>query len=463
MVPVPVEEALTIASEYLRDERLEDAERLFGHILRAAPSHPEALHMAGIVAVRQRRFEDARVFIERAIENGIDTQPYWSNLAEVYRWLGRLDDAVEAGQRAVASSSTDPFCLHNMGVIYRERLELDLAFDYATRALELEPELPGAHFTRGDVLLLTGELTPGWEGYEWRYKLAGVPRYMPETDKPQWDGQPDPNLRLLLVAEQGIGDVLQFSRYIPWARERCPNVMIASMPDICTILQRLAPGAKVFVRWDDCPDYDAFCPLSGLPRVHGTTLENIPPPPNFRAKPDRAALWKERIDSLTPKGYARIGVIWAGRAEHSNDYNRSANLQDFASLTSLPDVAIIALQKGQRTEHAGEYFGRAPLINLGAEINDLEDTMAILEQLDLLVSVDSGMAHLAGSMNRPVWIMLPRSPDWRWLLDRTDSPWYPSVKLFRQKTPRQWKDVAEKIGQEVREMIRRRADIAVCA
>jgi Tfp pilus assembly protein PilF len=463
-VPVPASEAIQIACEYLHSERLDDAHRLLSYVLAAAPCESEALHMAAIIAIRKRQFEEACVLIERAIEHGIETQPYWCNLSEVYRRLGRLDDAVIAGERAVAAASADPFSLHNMGVIHRERLDLDLALHYADRALELDPGIAGSHFTRADVLLVAGRLREGWEEYEWRYRLAGVPRYMPETDKPQWDGRADPNLTLMLVAEQGIGDVLQFSRYIPWAASRCSKLVIAAMPEVKSLLERLAPEAEFFVNWDHCPAYDEFCPLSGLPRVHGTTLDNIPSPPNcLRAQPKLVEQWAEKLRWLVPNGYKRIGIIWAGRADHSNDSNRSATLEDFAPLTAMPGVALLALQKGQRTEHVGEYFGRAPLINLGAEINDLEDTMAILENLDLLVSVDSGMAHLAGSMGRPVWIMLPHSPDWRWLLDRADSPWYPTVRLFRQTTPKQWTDVAESITKELRRIFGDQSKAALCA
>jgi hypothetical protein len=150
-----------------------------------------------------------------------------------------------------------------------------------------------------------------------------------------------------------------------------------------------------------------------------------------------------------PPGFHRVGVIWAGRPTHNNDRNRSALLADFRPLANVTGVALLALQKGPKTGQAGAYYGRAPLINIGAEIEDYDDTMAILDNLDLLVTVDTSVAHLAGAMGRPAWIMLPRAPDWRWLLDRADTPWYPTVRLFRQTTARRWEDVAEAIAAEL--------------
>jgi hypothetical protein len=179
-------------------------------------------------------------------------------------------------------------------------------------------------------------------------------------------------------------------------------------------------------------------------------VETIPAPiPYLRADPGRVSRWADRLSGLVPSGYRRVGVIWAGRPTHNNDRNRSALLADFMPLANVAGIALLALQKGPKTGQAGEYYGRAPLINIGAEIDDYDDTMAILENLDLLVTVDTSVAHLAGAMGRPVWVMLPRAPDWRWLLGRSDTPWYPTMRLFRQQTARRWDDVVKAIANEL--------------
>ncbi len=452
-VPVPLDEVLHIANEYERAGRLPAAKRLLDCILAVAPNQGDALHLAGIVAFRNGDPVAALDLMERSLRHGIDTPLYLRNICEVYRSLGRLDEALATAQRATALAPADPLCLHNQAIIHQHRLELDAALDCARRALAIDPVHPGSHFIRAETLLLRGEMAEGWEEYEWRFRIASAAPMMPPTTKPQWDGSAMPDQPLLLVADQGFGDVIQFSRYIPWAAERCPNIAIASSAEVAPLLRQIAPCATLFQRWEDAPDFAAYEALSGLPRQAGTRLETIPAPiPYLRADPARVALWKERLDGLVPAGFRRIGVIWAGRPTHNNDRNRSALLSDFAPLGALPNVALLALQKGPKTGQSGEWWGRAPLINLGAEIQDYDDTMAILQNIERLVTVDTSVAHLAGAMGRPVWIMLPRAPDWRWLLEREDSPWYPSVRLFRQSMVRRWDDVTQRIAQALREV-----------
>jgi hypothetical protein len=448
-VPLPLGEVLRIANEYERTGRLDEAKRLLDHVLAAAPNQPDALHLAGIVAFRLGDATQSLALMERSLAYGIDTPLYLRNICEVYRALGRLDEALATARRATALAPADPLCLHNQAIIHYHRVELDEALDCAGRALRIDPGLPGAHFVRAETLLLRGEWAEGWEEYEWRFRIAGAAPLMPPTDRPQWDGAAL-DRTLLLVADQGFGDVIQFSRYIPWAAERCPDIAIACSGEVKPLLRQIASQARLFVRWQEAPGYGAFCALSGLPRLAGSRVDTVPAAiPYLHADPARIAHWADRLDGLVPRGFRRIGVIWAGRPTHNNDRNRSAQLADFAPIARVPGIALLALQKGPKTGQAGAYYGRAPLINIGAEIDGYDDTMAILENLDLLVTVDTSVAHLAGAMGRPVWIMLPRAPDWRWLLDRPDTPWYPSARLFRQQTVRTWDDVMQAIAAEL--------------
>jgi hypothetical protein len=449
-VPLPIGEVLRIANEYERSGRLDDAKRLLDHILRVAPDQGDALHLSGIVTFRQGDVAKSLELMDRSLASGIDTPLYFRNICEVYRASGRLDEALAAARHATALAPADPLCLHNQAVIHYHRLELDASLDCARQALRIDPSLPGAHFVRAEALLLRGEWAEGWEEYEWRFRIAGAAPLMPPTSKPQWDGRALPDRTLLLVADQGFGDVIQFARYIPWAAERCRDIAIACSIEVRPLLRQIAPAAPLFVRWEDAPDYAAYCALSGLPRLACTRVGNVPAPiPYLRADPARAARWAERLGGLVPRDLRRVGVIWAGRTTHNNDRNRSALLADFLPLADVGGIALLALQKGPKTEQAGAFYGRAPLINLGAEVDDYDDTMAILDNLDLLITVDTSVAHLAGAMGRPVWIMLPRAPDWRWLLDRNDTPWYPGMRLFRQRSVRRWDDVVGAIGSEL--------------
>ena len=449
-VRVPLVELFTIAAGYERAGNLQEADSLFSHILAVAPNQADSLHLSGLVAFRLGRLDEAVAKVEKAIQHGIDVALYLRNLCEIYRTLNRLDDAVAAGRRAMQLAPNDPLCLHNLAVLHYERLEIDESIACAEAALRIDPNLASGHLSRAEGLLIQGNLAEGWEEYEWAFHIPGVPKMMPPTDRPQWRGRAFDDARLLLVADQGFGDVIQFSRYIPWVLERCPDVAIACSAQTMPILRQFLPPSRIFHEWKDCQPFQAFCRLSGLPRLHGTCLDNIPAPiPYLHADPARAAAWAQRMNGLVPGTRKRIGIVWAGRPTHNNDRRRSARLSDFAPLADLPGVALISLQKGPSADQAGRYFGRAPLINVGAEILNYDDTMALLECLDLIVTVDTSVAHLAAAMGKPVWILLARSPDWRWLMNRDDSPWYPTVRLFRQTVARQWNDVMQSVAEAV--------------
>ncbi len=451
---VPVGEVFQIAAEYERAGKLGEAERLLRHILDAHPTQADALHMMGIVVFRQGRREEALEFMEGALRHGVDTPLYLRNICELYRTLWRHDEALAAAQRAVMLAPSDPLCLHNLAIIHSERGEYDEALANAEAALRIDPRQPGAHFIRAEVLLARGQMAEGWEEYEWRFQIGGaaplIPPQMLHRDRPQWQGERLEGRTLLLIGDQGFGDVIQFSRFIPWARDHsgAAAIAIGCGREVGALIRQLAPHATIFQKWEECPPYAAYAALSGLPRLAGTRVETIPAPtPYLRADAAKIVAWRERLAALVPRGFKRVGLVWAGRPAHNNDRNRSTSLATFRPLFDLPGVAFVALQKGPATPQAGGFFARAPLVNLGAEIGDYGDTMAIMEALDLIVSVDTSVVHLAGALARPVWVMIPRAPDWRWLLGREDTPWYPSLRLWRQTTPNSWDDVVARIRE----------------
>ncbi len=452
LVPVPLGELFPLAADCERAGKLQQANSLLGHILATMPNQPDSLHLAGIVAFRLGEHERALGLMEKAIEVGVDTPLYLRNICEVYRTLGRLDDALRTATRAVELSPSDPLCLHNLAIIHYERLEIDESIACAEKALLMNDQLPGAHFELAEALLLQGKWDRGWEEYEWRFQIASAAPMMPKTTKPQWQGEAFDDETLLLVADQGFGDVIQFSRYIPWVAERCPKLAVACAAEVAPILKQIHPGLNLFQKWDEVPPYRAYAALSGLPRLHGTRVDNVPAPvPYLHASPEKVAVWRERLDRLTPRGFRRVGIVWAGRPTHNNDRRRSATLAAYAPLFSLPRTMLVSLQKGPSADQAGRYFGRAPFVNFGAEIETYDDTMAIIDCLDVVVTVDTSVGHLAAAMGRPAWIMLATAPDWRWLLERSDTPWYPTVRLFRQTVARQWGDVTQRVADGLRE------------
>lgn len=446
-----IAQLMQVATEHEQAGRLGEAESVLRHVIGEMPDHHPALHLMGIVAFKQDRIGESVVLMERSIALVPRQALYYRNICEIYRVLGRLDEALTAGRRAASLAPDDVHCYHNLGVLHYHRLELDEAIACGERAIALNADFAGAHFGIAEASLLRGDFARGWEEYEWRMKLANAPPLLPPTDRPQWDGAPlDAGKVLLLIADQGYGDVIQFCRYIPWAAARCTQLAIACSAELHPVVAQQPGVGQLFDHWERAPEFAAHCPLSGLPRLAHTDLATIPAEvPYVRADPARTALWSERIAALLPRGYRRIGIVWAGRPTHHNDRNRSTRLATFAPLAEIPGIALVSLQKGPAQAQIGGYWGRAPLVNLGPEIRDFGDTMAVLECLDRVVAVDTSVGHLAGAMGREAWVMLPYAPDWRWLLDRPDSPWYPSLRLFRQGPERSWDAMIAGIADEI--------------
>lgn len=418
--------------------RLDEAERICAGILDAAPDHAPAVHQAGILLYRRGRHGEAIEWVERAIALAPGVARYHGNIAELYRKQARLDDALRHGLRAVELGPDEPRSHYNLGLVQYDLMDIDAAIQSMRRALALDGGMASAHFELAEGLLLSGQFEEGWREYEWRYAVPGAAPLV-TCDQPVWDGSPMGNRTLMLIGDQGFGDTIQFSRYIGEAARRCPNFIVACSTEMVPLLAQLAGAARCFNRIEQMPEVHAYYPLSGLPGLFGTRADTIPAPiPYLRADPEQAQRWRERLDRLIPRGYRRIGLVWAGRKTHGNDFNRSMRLAQLRGLTASPGIALIALQKGPAQAEIGQYFGPAPLFNLGAEIEDFSDTMAILAGLDRLISVDTSVAHLAGAMGIPVSLLLPYAPDWRWQTGRGDTPWYPTVTLCRQDAPSQW-------------------------
>lgn len=446
-IRVTVGEALAEISAYEREGKLDEAENLAERVVRAAPGHPHVLHLSGIVAYRRGNIPRAIERIEKSLALAPDVPIYPRNACEIYRGAGRLDDALAMAIRAVELAPEDRAAHFNLSLIRYERHELDEGIMSADRAIELSPDFAEAHFERAELLLIGGRFKEGWESYEWRFKLKQAAGMLPKTDKPQWDGGPLPEGRLLLVADQGFGDCIQFARYLPWVAERAPRPVLACGNDLIPLLRQFPQIGRFANNWASAGAYDAYMPLSGLPRVAGTTLDTIPAAvPYLKADPRKIEAWHARLEALVPPGRKRIGLVWAGRPTNKNDRKRTVNLARFTPLFARDDLAIVTVQKGDRIDEVGTYFGSTPLINLGPSISDFTDTLAILQSLDHLVTIDTSVAHLAGASGVPASVILPYAPDWRWLLDREDTPWYPSLRLFRQQRPSDWSGVVEHVA-----------------
>jgi hypothetical protein len=453
MVPMPLNLMLGIATRAEEAGRIDEAEPIAAHLLKAAPEDPRVLHLAGIVAFRTNKRPLAVTLLEQAIAREPRNGLFLRNISEMYRVVGRLDDALSAARRAVALQPGDSAALHNQAVIHHERGEIELGLACSRRAVGLRPDLAGAHFAIAEAQLLRGEYAEGWEEYEWRFRMAGVPSLLPaplQRGRSQWGGGSLGQGRLLLIGDQGFGDVIQFSRYVPWAVARGQPTILATSNEMAPLMRRMFPDLPIATNWAECTQFAAYCPLSGLPRLHGTRLDTIPPPLPIPIDPERATLWRTKLDLAIPLGLRRVGLVWAGRPTHRNDRNRSMALSVLAPpLAEVPSIALVSLQKGEAAAEVSSYAGRAMLADAARDITDYDDTVAAIAALDLVVAVDTSVAHIAGAMGKPCWVLLPFTGDWRWLRDRVDSPWYPSLRLFRQKTPGRWDEPLAAVAAEL--------------
>lgn len=311
----------------------------------------------------------------------------------------------------------------------------------------LATAMPGnlsARFDLAETRLLQGDFERGWTEYRWRYSLSHTAAMDRKVQRPRWDGSRIAGQTLLIHDEQGYGDTLQFMRLIDAARARSgARVVLEVHPDLLSFARRLV-GPDAFPRGQIPPPFDQHCELMSLPMAIGLRMADLPGQVGYlSADAARVEKWRKRLASL-PRPW--VALAWAGRPTHSNDANRSLALADMAPL-AVPGITYLAIQKGPAAAQAATAPPGMNIVPLDAEIADFEDTAAILSLADLLVSVDSSPVHLAGALNRPAWVLLPFLPDWRWLLQRSDSPWYPSLQLFRQPAPGDWKPVMHDVGQ----------------
>jgi hypothetical protein len=447
---------LDVAQQHLHEGRLDAAEQIVAEILGKHPDHHHALHLLGMIRWRRGDGAGAIATIKRAVATPDADFGWHSALAEMCRVEGRLDEALHHGLQGVALAPESADAHYNLGIVHFDRGEIAESIACERRAIAINPGHPSAHFELGEALLLEGDLRAGWDEYEWRFRLNGVPPLVPNVQDAErfWNGEPLHDKTLLVIADQGFGDVIQFMRYIPRIAAQCYDLVIACgaevTPLIARMLEKVPKKVRMFQLWKDAPAFDCYIALSSLPRLFGTELDTIPAEtPYLRADTDRFDHWRHRLRALTPTGHRRIGLVWSGRTGPNASPNRAMTLDALAPLSTLSGVTLMSLQKSGAGAQVSHYYGAAPLINLAPDIRDFQDTAAIIENLDLVVTIDTSVAHLSGALGRPTAILLQFAADWRWLRHRTDSPWYPSARLYRQTKPRDWSSVVDQLMRDL--------------
>ncbi len=426
--------------------------------------------------------EEAIKFYEKALnanQNAIDTS---IDLGDVFRKQGKLDEAISHFQKLLDNNPKNPVVYINLALVFQEKGLFDEAFKYYNKALEINPNvaegynnlalafienghyeearsnlekaiqikptMANAHFNFATLLLLEGDFTRGWEEYEWRWNASDFKFMKFNYSQPQWNGEKFEGLKILLHAEQGLGDTIHFMRYINLVLEKNLEVIFRCPKELLILAKYSFPEIQIITFEEPLPDFDFHCPLMSLPYVFETTIDNIPSKiPYIKTEKSLIESWNQKIGK-DPN--FKIGLAWSGNPKYKRDRHRSCSLKIFSTIAQIEGISLYSLQKGHGTEQLKELRDELKIIDFDSEIKDFSDTAAIIENLDLTISVDTAVAHLTGAMGKPVWTMLPFVPDWRWMLNREDSPWYPTMRLFRQHTPGDWVTVLSNIKKELR-------------
>ena len=461
-IRIALAEALRLAAQERAAGRFAEAAALLDAVREAAPASAAVQQELALLAFMQGRLAEALALARQAVAAEPERAGWWRNLCTIAERCGAYPLALEAALQATTRDPSLADHWHALAVVEYRLQRLPECIAHARAALARDPAHPGAHVLLGEARLAGGDFAGAWEDYAWRFRLAGRPPVAPVLGCPEWDGAPLRAGTLLLVADQGYGDTIQNARFLPWAAARAPAAALVAAPEIAPLLARVLPEAAVFTGWEQvaghCAGLAAWAPLSELPRLAGIDPARIPAPASYlRADPDTAAHWRARRAALVPPSEgppegppvrprearreappARcVGLVWAGRPTHPNDASRSAPPAALTPLAAVPGVRLVSLQRGP-TAAAAAAPGAAAW---GEEIAHFGDLAGAIAALDLLISVDSAPAHLAGALGRPVWTMLPYGADWRWGMAGETTAWYPSMRLFRPAAPRDWTGV----------------------
>ncbi|MGO9438390.1 MAG: tetratricopeptide repeat protein [Terracidiphilus sp.] len=467
----------------MREGKPEEAKACYERALALQPNSIPALCNLGNLLCSSGKFEEAKTCYRRAIALDPNFAEGHNNLGVVFRELGKFEEAQACHERAVALRPDYADAHNNLGIVFRDRGMLDESAACHERAISLWPDYSEAHNNLGNtrrsqgrleeslrsyrqalvvnpdnvearwnlslVELLTGDFAAGWRDYEIRtQRRKCATRVFPE---PLWRGAALNGARILLHAEQGLGDTVQFLRYVPMVQAAGGTVTLDVQNSLLRLAAQLPGIATLVVSGEPLPPFECHCPLMSLPLAFGISIANIPAQVPYLNVPVEAQRDAERLE--WPDEGLRVGLVWSGNPRFPDDWLRSIPLPCFDALLHVEGVRFFSLQMGPAASQLGEI--EAPVIDLKPAIGDLADTAALIGKLDLVITVDTAVAHLAGALGKPTWLLLPFAPDWRWLMEREDSPWYPTMRLFRQPKFGDWTPVLERVRNELAVLVRR--------
>ena len=470
----------------VQQERYDQALLSYQHALKLDPDHPDALYKSGAILDRFGRYEEALADLDRSDKALPNQAPTLQARARTLFNLKRLEESLAEGKRAYRLDPNNADTCNNIGAALRSLGRDKEASNWFDKALDIRPNDAGIlnnkilllyYLNRFDEIfalyarikslklnnmmidwhvsqayLLTGNFEAGWPGYQLRLELPSA--VYPKVSLPMWLGKEEiEGKTILIAADEGLGDTIQFVRYVPMLAERGARVLLVVQDALCGLLSGLS-GVTQCVRKSAAgtlPAFEFHCPVSSLPLAFGTRLDTIPSTTPYLPSPANARVqaWEDR---LGPRTRLRVGLVWSGSLTHSNDHYRSIPLRTLSRILDV-DATFVSLQKDPRPKDAAVLRERGDIVDLTADLTDFTETAALISCLDLVITVDTSVAHLAGALGCPTWILLPYTPDYRWLLDRDDSPWYPSVRLFRQTETREYESVLDRVRTELLKLI----------
>ena len=421
--------------------RIDDAIAKLNLAVRQAPLQGALYRQLGVLLHGQARYPAALAAFRRALERQPDTAVQWSNIGITLRDMDRFDEAAEAMARACALAPENAKYAFRQGYCLLKAMRPGEAVPALERAVALEDPEGDAALTLALALLTDGQLARGWPAYEarWGHKTS-IAEPWPEK---RWDGRPLKGT-LLVSVEQGLGDTINFIRYAAMARERCACLVLRTHKGSESLMRQVEGVDEVILRGEPVPPFEAAIGLLSLAGIFGTTLETIPARVPYVVPGEEACATAQKLFAPL-QDLRKVGIVWAGNPKHSEDKRRSIPFEKFLELLDVPRVALISLQKGARVEEAAASGVSGLVSDMQRRMETLEDTAGLISGLDLVISCDTAVAHLAGAMGKPVWILLSHTADWRWLTEREDSPWYPSARLFRQQVAGDWNEVFARV------------------
>ncbi|NVJ90383.1 MAG: glycosyltransferase family protein [Methylocystaceae bacterium] len=428
------------ATQLHKENKFEDALKFYGNAVAYWPEQPDAYNNMAVALRKLGKFEAALVCYNRSLGFRPDHGGTYSNMGNVLNDLDRIQDAIKAHDKAIELEPDNLLYLYNKALVLRDAGKCKQALTLFDKILKIDPNYKDCRWDRALTYLVNGDFKNGFAEYDARWSLAKSP---PRTFKqPRWEGDALSQRRLFIHREQGFGDAIQFVRLIPSIKKRYGgHIILECQPELMRLFSNVDGIDQLIPFGSSLPEFDTWIPMMSLGHVLKVDENNIPgevpylaPPPNnrFHVRP-------------APEDGLNIAFAWAGSKTHQNDRRRSVEIERFLPLLNHKNVTLFSLQKGDRQNDILTSGAKSIVVDASADIKDFADSAGLLSQMDLVITIDTSLAHLAGALGKPVWLMLPYTPDWRWMLKRDDSPWYPSMHIFRQSKPGDWDGAFKKL------------------